>query len=144
MQQSGQSSGMIASRVIVGMTGICNGWMQQISDKARRHASDRFDTGRLLAPLVGACYRGRGAIHVGIDAFIVNVAIPIIATELHASAAEIELSFHLIGYGTLVVTGGRFGDRRASGARRDRGRCDHRCLREARNYSGASCRHAAD
>jgi EmrB/QacA subfamily drug resistance transporter len=48
----------------------------------------------------------------GVDAFIVNVAIPTIARELNASAAEIEavIAIYLIGYATLVVTGGRLGD----------------------------------
>jgi MFS family permease len=48
----------------------------------------------------------------GVDAFIVNVAIPTIAAELQASAAEIEavIAIYLIGYATLVVTGGRLGD----------------------------------
>src|SRR5258705_6029313 len=48
----------------------------------------------------------------GVDAFIVNVAIPTIAAELHASAAQIEavIAIYLIAYGTLVVTGGRLGD----------------------------------
>src|SRR6478609_3576724 len=45
----------------------------------------------------------------GVDAFIVNVAIPTIAAELHASAAQIEavIAVYLIAYATLVVTGGR-------------------------------------
>ena len=48
----------------------------------------------------------------GVDAFIVNVAIPTIATELHAGAAQIEavIAIYLIAYATLVVTGGRLGD----------------------------------
>src|ERR1700704_2794052 len=48
----------------------------------------------------------------GVDAFIVNVAIPTIATELHASTAQIEavIAIYLIAYATLVVTGGRLGD----------------------------------
>lgn len=48
----------------------------------------------------------------GVDAFIVNVAIPTIATELRASPAQIEavIAIYLIGYATLVVTGGRLGD----------------------------------
>ena len=48
----------------------------------------------------------------GVDAFIVNVAIPTIATELNASAAQIEavIAIYLIAYATLVVTGGRLGD----------------------------------
>ncbi|WP_315836123.1 MFS transporter [Bradyrhizobium prioriisuperbiae] len=48
----------------------------------------------------------------GVDAFIVNVALPTIATELKASAAQIEavIAIYLIGYASLVVTGGRLGD----------------------------------
>jgi len=48
----------------------------------------------------------------GIDAFVVNVALPTIAVELHASAAQIEavIAIYLIAYATLVVTGGRLGD----------------------------------
>src|SRR5580698_707865 len=48
----------------------------------------------------------------GVDAFIVNVAIPTIARDLHASSAQIEavIAIYLIAYATLVVTGGRLGD----------------------------------
>ncbi|KAA0078107.1 MFS transporter [Tardiphaga sp. P9-11] len=48
----------------------------------------------------------------GVDAFIVNVAVPTIAVELRASAAQIEavIAVYLIGYATLVITGGRLGD----------------------------------
>src|SRR5258708_37091261 len=48
----------------------------------------------------------------GVDAFIVNVAIPTIAIELQASAAQIEavIAIYLIAYATLVITGGRLGD----------------------------------
>jgi len=48
----------------------------------------------------------------GVDAFIVNVAIPTIAAELNASAVQIEavIAIYLIAYATLVVTGGRLGD----------------------------------
>jgi MFS family permease len=48
----------------------------------------------------------------GVDAFIVNVAIPTIAVELNASAAQIEsvIAIYLIAYARLVVTGGRLGD----------------------------------
>ena len=48
----------------------------------------------------------------GVDAFIVNVAIPTIAAELNASSAQIEavIAIYLIAYATLVVTGGRLGD----------------------------------
>lgn len=48
----------------------------------------------------------------GVDAFIVNVAIPTIALELHATPALIEavIAVYLIAYATLVVTGGRLGD----------------------------------
>src|ERR1700682_2009537 len=47
----------------------------------------------------------------GVDAFIVNVAIPTIASELQASSAQIEavIAIYLIAYATLVVTGGRVG-----------------------------------
>src|ERR1700751_3690869 len=48
----------------------------------------------------------------GVDAFVVNVAIPTIAVELHATPAQIEsvIAIYLIAYATLVVTGGRLGD----------------------------------
>jgi EmrB/QacA subfamily drug resistance transporter len=48
----------------------------------------------------------------GVDAFVVNVAIPTIAIELHTSSAQIEavIAIYLIAYATLVVTGGRLGD----------------------------------
>src|ERR1700761_1347056 len=48
----------------------------------------------------------------GVDAFIVNVALPTIAAELSASPAQIEsvIAIYLIAYATLVVTGGRLGD----------------------------------
>src|SRR5215470_15538378 len=48
----------------------------------------------------------------GVDAFVVNVALPTIAVELRASSAQIEsvIAVYLIAYATLVVTGGRLGD----------------------------------
>jgi MFS family permease len=47
-----------------------------------------------------------------VDAFIVNVAIPTIRADLHASAAQIEavITIYLIAYATLVIIGGRLGD----------------------------------
>src|SRR5947207_11888628 len=71
--------------------------------------SPRVDTSRrwwVLAIVVSAQFM------FGVDAFIVNVAIPTIATELNASPAEIEavIAIYLIAYATLVVTGGRLGD----------------------------------
>jgi MFS family permease len=47
-----------------------------------------------------------------VDAFIVNVALPTIAVDLRASAAQIEavIAVYLIGYATLVIIGGRLGD----------------------------------
>jgi EmrB/QacA subfamily drug resistance transporter len=47
-----------------------------------------------------------------VDAFIVNVALPTIAVDLGASAVQIEavIAVYLIGYATLVITGGRLGD----------------------------------
>src|SRR3954469_2900763 len=48
----------------------------------------------------------------GVDAFIVNVAVPTIAVDLQASSAQVEAvtAIYLIGYATLMVTGGRLGD----------------------------------
>src|ERR1700761_6540307 len=68
-----------------------------------------LDTSRrwwVLATVVAAQFM------FGVDAFVVNVAIPTIATELHASTAEIEsvIAIYLIAYATLIVTGGRLGD----------------------------------
>ena len=42
-----------------------------------------------------------------VDAFIVNVALPTIAADLRASAAQIQavIAVNLIGYATLVITG---------------------------------------
>src|SRR3954463_16606797 len=53
----------------------------------------------------------------GVDAFVVNVAIPTIAVELKASPAQIEsvIAIYLIAYATLVVTGGRLGDIHGTG-----------------------------
>ena len=71
--------------------------------------SANLDTSRrwwVLAIVVAAQFM------FGVDAFIVNVAIPTIAAELQASAAEIEsvIAIYLIAYATLIVTGGRLGD----------------------------------
>ena len=71
--------------------------------------SNPVDTSRrwwVLATVVAAQFM------FGVDAFIVNVAIPTIAVELNASAAQIEsvIAIYLIAYATLVVTGGRLGD----------------------------------
>ncbi|WP_458759245.1 MFS transporter [Afipia sp. TerB] len=73
------------------------------TDAVREDPSRRW---WILATVVAAQFM------FGVDAFIVNVAIPTIAHELHASAAEIEsvVAIYLIAYGTLVVTGGRLGD----------------------------------
>ena len=73
------------------------------TDAVREDSSRRW---WILATVVAAQFM------FGVDAFIVNVAIPTIAHELHASAAEIEsvVAIYLIAYGTLVVTGGRLGD----------------------------------
>src|SRR2546430_1698099 len=70
--------------------------------------SPRVDTSRrwwVLAIVVAAQFM------FGVDAFIVNVAIPTIAVELHASPAQIEavIAVYLIAYATLVVTRGRLG-----------------------------------
>jgi EmrB/QacA subfamily drug resistance transporter len=46
------------------------------------------------------------------DAFIVNVAIPSIRADLHASGAQIQaiIAVYQIAYAALVITGGRLGD----------------------------------
>ncbi len=48
----------------------------------------------------------------GVDAFIVNVALPTIAFDLNASSSQLGavIAIYLIGYATLIVTGGRLGD----------------------------------
>jgi MFS family permease len=48
----------------------------------------------------------------GLDAFIVNVALPAIGDNLRTTPAELEavVAIYFIGYGTLVITGGRLGD----------------------------------
>lgn len=47
-----------------------------------------------------------------LDTFIVNVALPSIAQELHAGFAELQLvvAAYVLGYAVLLVTGGRLGD----------------------------------
>src|SRR5581483_7792546 len=49
-----------------------------------------------------------------VDFFIVNVALPTMATDLHASAALLELvvSGYATAYAVLLVVGGRLGDAR--------------------------------
>lgn len=78
--------------------------MQQIALSQPAAAHDR--RWWVLATVVAAQFM------FGVDAFIVNVALPTIATELQASTAQIEavVAIYLIGYATLVVTGGRLGD----------------------------------
>ena len=51
-----------------------------------------------------------------VDAFIVNVAIPSIRTELHATTGEIQavIVLYQITFATLIITGGRLGDIRGS------------------------------
>src|SRR5215831_510637 len=48
----------------------------------------------------------------GLDFFIVNVAIPSIRTDLHASDAAIQLiiASYALMYGVGMITGGRLGD----------------------------------
>ncbi|MGP9813953.1 MFS transporter [Rhodopseudomonas sp. NSM] len=61
---------------------------------------------RVLAIVVSAQFM------FGVDSFIVNVAIPTISAELNASSSQLEavIAIYLIGYATLIVTGGRLGD----------------------------------
>jgi hypothetical protein len=84
MQQSGQNPGIaylrgnrFADRNLINPH-------RSISDKAR-HASNCFCYRGFIAPLDGAGHCRRRAIMFGVDAFIVNVAVPTIAVELHAS-----------------------------------------------------------
>lgn len=72
----------------------------------------------------------------GVDAFIVNVAIPTIAVDLHATPAQIEsvIAIYLIAYATLVVTGGRLVPRTFSSPA---------CSDSPRLHSGAASRNPA-
>ena len=47
-----------------------------------------------------------------VDAFVVNVAIPSIHAELHATIAETQgtIVIYQIGFAALIITGGRLGD----------------------------------
>jgi EmrB/QacA subfamily drug resistance transporter len=47
-----------------------------------------------------------------VDAFIVNVAIPTIRLDLHATGGEMQavIAVYQIAYATMVITGGRLGD----------------------------------
>jgi MFS family permease len=87
--------------------------MQWISDQVafrmQQLVSANLDSSRrwaVLAIVVAAQFM------FGVDAFVVNVALPTIAVELDASAAQVEavVAIYLIAYATLVVTGGRLGD----------------------------------
>ena len=51
-----------------------------------------------------------------VDAFVVNVAIPSIRADLHASTAEIQgvIVLYQIAFATLIITGGRLGDIRGA------------------------------
>ncbi len=62
--------------------------------------------GRLLAIVLAAQFMAL------LDVFIVNVAVPTIGTELHASGAELQLvvAGYAISYSVLLITGARLGD----------------------------------
>ena len=47
-----------------------------------------------------------------VDAFVVNVAIPSIRADLHATTGEIQgvIVLYQIAFATLIITGGRLGD----------------------------------
>jgi EmrB/QacA subfamily drug resistance transporter len=51
-----------------------------------------------------------------VDAFVVNVAIPSIRADLHATTGEIQgvIVLYQIAFATLIITGGRLGDIRGS------------------------------
>jgi hypothetical protein len=101
--------------------------------------SASIDTSRrwwVLAVVVAAQFM------FGVDAFIVNVAIPTTAKELPACAAQVEavIAIYLIGYTSLVVTGRRSGPELIV-ARLARRRCgDQRGIFRGRGESfGAVC-----
>jgi MFS family permease len=104
---------MLTCEVIAGMIQNCDGPMFPDVAKGRcsmhQIVAATIDSSRrwwVLAIVVAAQFM------FGVDAFIVNVAIPTIAVELRASPAQIEavIAIYLIAYATLVVTGGRLGD----------------------------------
>jgi EmrB/QacA subfamily drug resistance transporter len=66
------------------------------------------DSGRWLMLAIVLC----AALIAVLDSFIVNVAIPSIERELHASFAQIQLvvAGYTLAYAVLLVTGGRLGD----------------------------------
>src|SRR3984893_5394048 len=66
------------------------------------------DSGRWLMLAIVLC----AALIAVLDSFIVNVAIPSIERELHASFAQIQLvvAGYTLAYSVLLVTGGRLGD----------------------------------
>lgn len=63
--------------------------------------------GRLLAVVLAAQFMAL------LDVFIVNVAVPTIGSELHASGAGLQLvvAGYTIAYAVLLITGARLGDR---------------------------------
>ncbi|MFI6334487.1 MFS transporter [Streptomyces sp. NPDC050535] len=63
--------------------------------------------GRLLAVVLAAQFMAL------LDVFIVNVAVPTIGSELHASGAALQLvvAGYTISYAVLLITGARLGDR---------------------------------
>jgi sugar phosphate permease len=90
---------------------VCDDRQRHPKGRAPMHqtVTKQVDTSRrwwVLAIVVAAQFM------FGVDAFVVNVAIPTIAVELKASPAQIEsvIAIYLIAYATLVVTGGRLGD----------------------------------
>jgi len=113
MQQSGQITAGPYPEVIAAMT---ESWEDPTHQTCKprplpvhRMVSSPLDTSRrwwVLAIVVAAQFM------FGVDAFIVNVAIPTIAIELRTSSAQIEavIAIYLLAYATLVVTGGRLGD----------------------------------
>ena len=51
-----------------------------------------------------------------VDAFVVNVAIPSIRADLHATTAEIQgvIVLYQVAFAALIITGGRLGDIRGA------------------------------
>lgn len=79
----------------------------QARTRQRSGAEQQHGTWLMLAVLLV------GQLMCIIDVFVVNVAMPLIGTRLHASGASLQLIVggYTIGYAMLLITGARLGDR---------------------------------
>jgi EmrB/QacA subfamily drug resistance transporter len=87
----------------------------EVSARSRvpRRARPAAEPGAALSPIALATVLS-GVFLAMVDFFIVNVALPTMATDLHASTAALELvvSGYATAYAVLLVVGGRLGDAR--------------------------------